>query len=156
MTEQQLVNQFKSLKPWTAQNDFSDNDWARMIAVARVVQTVDPPMVEAACDIFVQQALQETFVGYESESKLFILMRVVFDLPEHVSADERASFKGWVNWPRPDINGQVNLAWPVSWASGYPQLEDSYVGSMGPPYAAAKEYLYMRQRFPYRQLDHIQ
>ena len=79
-------------------------------------------------------------------------MRIVFAIPEAAPAEERFSFKGWSNWPEPDERGQVNLAWPVTWQHGRPELVTSYEGSMGQPYPAAREYRFLLDTFPYRSL----
>lgn len=152
MTEKQGIVLLDSLPPWADKDDFDEQVWAHYIDVARIVQGIDPDNVESILHTFIRQAIKEEFSGYESESKAFILMRVVFDIPEQAPVTERFSFKGWVNWPQPDANGQVNLAWPVSWDGGQPHLVASYAGSMGVPYAADKEYLFLRERFSYRQL----
>jgi hypothetical protein len=151
MSEQDLTTGFASLAPWTQPAKFSDADWENYIRVARQVQNADPKTVESALEAFMQSAFNEQFKGYESESKPFLLMRVVFQLPEAAPEKERRSFKGWENWPPADANGNVNLSWPVSWRTGRPELLDSYQGSMGEPYAAADEYRYLLSRYPYRQ-----
>jgi hypothetical protein len=105
-----------------------------------------------------QNAVASEFSGdYEDESKVFILMRVVFDLPVSALESECLSFKGWTNWPLPDAAGHVNLSWPVEWRYGKPSLLAHYEGSEGVPYGAAEEYEYFRARFPFRRLpQHIE
>ena len=152
MTEEELVNQLRALPPWRAESDFTDEDWSKYIALAQRLQSVDSGVVEAGVGEFVRQSLQEPYQGYDSQSKPFLLMRVLFDIPERAPAANHFSFKGWTNWPAPDANNQVNLSWPVSWQTGKPQLLDRYDGSMGRPYAAADEYRYLLQTFPYRKL----
>lgn len=152
ITEEQVVEYFNALPPW-AQKDFSDSEWACYIEVARIIQKADPNIVESALNKFIVDAVREEYAGYESESKVFILMRVVFDLPEEAYLENRRSFKGWANWPEPDEKGNVSLSWPVSWRTGKPKLIAPYEGSMGKPYAAGMEYRYMRDRFPFRQLE---
>jgi hypothetical protein len=152
LATQELKERLHSLPAWAGQEDFTAQTWAQYIDVARIVQSTDPDTVEAALNGFIQEALQEQFQEYESESKPFILMRVVFEIPEVASAEKRFSYKGWTNWPDPDAKNQVNLSWPVSWEGGAPKLLASYEGSMGQPYAAAAEYSFLSQNFPYRNL----
>ena len=146
-----LQRQVAGLPPWRYE-PFDDDDWATYVSVARAVQQSSPETVEAALEHFLREARSETFQGYESESKPFLLMRVVFDLPEVAPESERQSFKGWDNWPPPDADGRVSLAWPLSWQSGRPELVARYEGSQGLPYAAVEEYRHMRAHYPYREL----
>ena len=152
MDKQELIERLHSLPPWQKDDDFTAQDWEQYVEVARLIQSADPDMVAEALDEFGQQARQEEFRGYESESKPFLLMRVVFELPEAASVDERQSFKGWSNWPDADANNQMNLSWPVSWASGRPRLLSSYEGSMGLPYSAGGEYRFLLSKYPFRKL----
>jgi hypothetical protein len=152
MDKQELIERLHSLSPWQKQDDFTAQDWERYMEVARLIQSADPDTAAAALDEFVRQALQEEFRGYESESKAFLLMRVVFELPELAGVDERRSFKGWPNWPDADANNQVNLSWPVSWEGGSPRLLVSYDGSMGLPYSAEAEYRFLLDKYPFRKL----
>jgi hypothetical protein len=152
MEKEELIKRLHSLAPWQNQVEFTADEWERYIELARLVQATDPDTVEAALDEFVRQVSQQPFTEYEGDSKPFILMRVVFELPERASADERRSFKGWVNWPDADANNQVNLSWPVSWAGGSPKLISTYEGFEGLPYAAGMEYRHFLQNYPYRKL----
>jgi hypothetical protein len=150
-----LIEVLRSLQPWRGVADLSDEDWDGYLAAARLVQRSDPATVAAALDEFATEAgrLDEHYPGYEHESKPFLLMRVVFAIPETAPAHERFSYKGWSNWPDPDERGEVHLSWPVSWRQGRPRLVASYQGSEGQPYAVAAEYRFLRETFPYRILD---
>jgi len=152
---QDLNGLLGSLRAWSQRDSFTEADWKNYMKVAEVAQKIDPQEVEAALDRFVKGATLEPFAGYESESKPFLLMRVMFDLPEVVSQQSRLIFKGWVNWPQPDSQGNVSMAWPLSWRSGRPELVAAYEGSEGKPYSAAAEYRYLRQHFPYRRLGDV-
>lgn len=152
MNAQELQELFGSLAPWSQRQDLTKEEWNNYLKVARAVQQSTPEVVESALELFMRGAIQEEFKGYEGESKLFLLMRVVFDLPEAAPESQRRSFKGWINWPEADSEGNVSLAWPISWQSARPALIAPYEGSEGIPYAAVKEYRYLLEHFPYRQL----
>ena len=149
----ELVALLDSLPPWTDRADFAPDEWERFRAAAKVFRRADPTAVETALDEFVRQTRDRDYQGYEDESKPFILMRVLFDLPDRADARERQSFKGWINWPSPDADGTLNPGWPVRWSGDRAALEAPYVGSMGLPYAAAEEYRRLRERYPFRRLD---
>ena len=149
---QGLMERMSELSPWQ-RDDFADEEWETYVNAAKLVQSSDPETVEAALEEFIRDAIKEEFRGYTSESKPFLLMRVVFDLPEAAPESERRSFKGWINWPPADASGEVSLAWPLSWDSGKPRLIAPYAGSEGIPYSAASEYRHLRERYPFRTLD---
>jgi hypothetical protein len=139
-----------ALPPWASAPDFTEAEWERYRAAAKVFSRAAPATVAAALQAFVRQSLREEYRGYEDESKPFILMRVLFDLPDRTAAGNWMPFKGWINWPPPQPDGSVNPGWPVRWSGGRPELEAPYSGSMGLPYAAAEEYDWLRQRYPFR------
>jgi hypothetical protein len=145
----------RSLPPWRGVCDFDQADWDAYIAAARLVQQADPDTVGAAFDKFAAEArrLDEHYLGYEHESKPFILLRVAFALPESIPAEQRFSYKGWSNWPDADERGEVNPGWPVAWREGKPYLVASYAGSEGQSYPAGAEYRFLRETFLYRDLS---
>ena len=118
MTNEDLAAMFGSLRPWSRSSDFRDQDWENYVRVARRVQQTDSQVVEAALDSFVKAEANDTVTDYTSESKPFLLMRVVFDLPESAPVGEQMAAQRMDNWPKPDEDGRVSLAWPISWQSG--------------------------------------
>lgn len=154
LTSDQLAALLESLPPW-ADRDFSEAEWRRYSAAAEVFMRATPATVETALSAFMQRTPPEGYPGYEHESKPFLLMRVLFELPESAPAAERRSFKGWTNWPEPDSQGRVSLSWPVSWPLGRPQLVATYAGSLGVPYDAVEEYRWFGERYPFRQAGEV-
>jgi hypothetical protein len=147
---QDLLAAFRALPPWHSDRGFSDEDWQRYLDAAHLVQHSEPADVEHALARFLDEA--DGFTGVENETRLFLLLRVVFDLPERVPAGERRVFKGWVNWPEPDAEGNVNLSWPVSWQGGRPVLLARFEGADGPRYGAGEEYRHLFASAPVREL----
>ncbi len=149
-----LVEYFHSLKEWTSNDAMTDSNWKQYIKVAKVVQQTNSKNVENSINEFMSQAikLDENYTGFENESKVFLLLRIVFDLPESFLAKNYYSYKAWSNWPETDANGFINLAWPISWQNKFPILIDSYTGSMGQVYAASSEYKYFLEKFNFRNL----
>jgi hypothetical protein len=151
---EQLVAALRSLPPWQTIADFGEAEWDAYIRTARLVQQADPDTVSAALDQFAAELRQSNapYPGYELESVPFLLMRVVFLLPETVPVAQRFAYKGWSNWPDPDDRGEVNPGWPVVWKAGRPSLVASYAGSSGQPYPASAEYRFLLATFPFRNL----
>ena len=139
---------FRVLAPWHNAQDFSEEGWRHYMNAARLVQNSEPEEVELALAQFLDEA--DGFTGVENETRLFLLMRIVFDLPDRTPADQRRIFKGWVNWPNLDAEGNVNLSWPVDWQDGRPVLLAPFEGADGPRYGAVEEYCYLLAHFPLR------
>ena len=137
-TEEELIGHFRPLHAWTTEPRFHPQSWKRYIEVARIVQNTDSALVEFALHRFITEAVRAKQLNDQDESKVFLLMRVVFDLPRSAPVEKRFSFKGWVNWPDPDENNRVNLGWPILWTDEGPRLLAGYEGSMGLPYAACR------------------
>src|SRR4030095_6367121 len=89
------------------------------------------------------------------QGKVFLLLRVIFDLPEHAEAGRKFSFADWTR-ARTDENsdGTVNLAWPISFASGTPRLVAGREGNAG-SYSPRNEYTFLRYQFPMRDLSRV-
>ncbi len=147
-----MLRSLRRLRPWPSEGDFDAEDWQSYLRAARRFQAADPSHVAAVLEAFVEEALEEEYRGCESESKPFLLLRVMFDLPREAPAALGFSFKGWSNWPEPDSRGNLSLSWPVAWSEAGPRLAARYRGSMGKPYAAAAEFRFLRARFPMREL----
>jgi hypothetical protein len=184
-----LVRQIRSLEPWSSM-EYSRRGWKSLTKLARTIQRTDPGTVELALIKYMELTpeivwrrlekwkRQKQVVPYphhDEESKPFLLLRPVFDLPEAALQSESFSFKGWNHYgldryheasrqpPRDTINfteldkdyGGVNLAWPITFRFGQPRLVDGNAGASGPPYFPSKEYRYMLERFKYRYLDTV-
>ena len=144
-----LLAAFRTLAPWGSASDFSTEEWRRYADAARLVQNAAPGEVKSALVRFLDEA--DGFLAAENETRLFLLMRVVFDLPSRAPVDQRRAFKGWANWPAPDAEGKVKLSWPLDLRDGRPTLLAHFEGADGPRYAAVEEYYYLLARFPFRQ-----
>lgn len=148
-TIQGLLAAFRELPPWRG-TDLSAEDRRRSARTARHMQNSDPADAERALALFLDEA--GGFTGVENETRLFLLMRFVFDLPDRVPASQRRVFKGWINWPAPDAGGIVNLSWPINWQHGQPTILAPYAGAEGPRYGAIEEYRYLLGHFPFRKI----
>jgi hypothetical protein len=148
-----LLTAFRLLTPWTYDWHPSGEDWGQYLEAARLVQPAERGDVERALARFLDEAAG--LAGVENETRLFLLMRVVFDLPDRAPVNQRRVFKGWVNWPAPDAEGHVNLSWPVGWREGRPVLLAPYEGAEGPRYAAVEEYRHLLDHFPLRRLSQV-
>lgn len=149
-TVQTLLASLRSLAPWGTDPDFVAGDWRNYIEAARLVQKSELADVKRGLAAFLDEA--DGLTGVRNETRVFLLMRVVFDLPDCSPLDQRRIFKGWVNWPEPDDEDSVDLSWPVGWRNGHPFLLAHYEGADGPRYGAIEEYRDLISRFPFRDL----
>jgi hypothetical protein len=133
--------------------NYSTEHWARILAAAQKVQDSDTDSVEASLR---QYAVQNPDLPLLQDTKLLLLLRVVFDVPEAAPPSTRGkdpAFGGWFTMGT-DINedGSVNLAWPISWRRGQPALVSGFVGLQGKRFDASAEYRFFKERYPYRKL----
>jgi hypothetical protein len=145
-----LTDGFRALAAWPAEGDLPPEEWERYIATAAEFQRAEPTEIEAALDEFLRE--RSGLEAARDETRLFLLQRVVFDLPEKAPESERRPFKGWTNWPAPDADGNVSIAWPITWRDGRPALVAPYEGSEGRPYNAVGEYRHFLEHYPLRAL----
>jgi hypothetical protein len=141
-----LLSAFEALAPWPADRGLDAGDWSRYFAAARAVQDSNPGEVDRALAELLDRG------DPDDETRLFLLSRVVFELPERAPAAERRSRKGWTNRPEPEADGTVDLSWPVRWEGRRPRLEAPLAGAEGPRYAAVEEFRDLRARYPFRSL----
>jgi hypothetical protein len=149
MSLPQLLASFRCLPPWGA-DDPGPGGWRAYEDAARLVQRVNPAEMDQAMAEFLNEAKGDAEAA--NETRLFLLSRVVFDLPDRVLAARRRVFKGWINWPAPDCEGMVDLGWPIRFGPRGPSLVAANEGSDGPRYGAVEEYRYLRENFGSRNL----
>lgn len=148
-----LEEEYNSLKTWPTEGDLTNSDWNNYVRIAKLVQNTDSELVKKSMDAFISKITIDD-PRDEYESKLFLLMRVVFKLPEAAPKEDLRSFKGWNNWSSSYLEtDRANLSWPVSWKNGNPSLLSNYSGSEGLPYSASSEYEYFLKKYPFRELQ---
>lgn len=94
-----------------------------------------------------------------ASSKLYLLLRVLFDVPEAYPRDKAKFFGGWRGWlenrasPESDT---ANLLWPLGYHDQRLALVDSMTGYFGLPYDGLGEYDYFASHFPLRSADELE
>jgi hypothetical protein len=149
-----LVGLIHGLPPWRASRDLTDQEWDEVVKVAKVVQSSRPSIVVIALRRFIDEAVEEPAAeDYLAETKAFLLMRVVFELPEEAPSTEAFPLVPWINRPPPSPDDPFNVSWPVSWHGGAPRLVARLEGTEGAPYCPQAEYRYFLSRYPMRSLE---
>ena len=99
-------------------------------------------------------------------SKIFVLLRLLFDVPEEYPRDEARFFGGWIilrvredgDWTMddpPTREGTVNMLWPLGYEDGRLVLKGTIFAYRGFPYDGLWEYDYFASRFPLRAADEL-
>ena len=154
-----LEKALAEIDPWPNwSTNYSRTNWIRLVAMAKVLQQSSPEMVEAALSNYQSQRsnlMDESVI--RDDGKLYLLMRVLFDLPESAPMGNGARyFAGWIS-QRTEVNsdGTVNLAWPITWNRGHPELISGCIGLQGinARYQAAAEYDYFYHKYKMRDLS---
>ncbi len=143
-----VANRIAALEGWAWDGAMSDDHWAAYIDLARRLQLEDDRFVAEALESYLD-ATDWYYSSIDPESKPFLLLRVMFAIPPGPHPSYRA-YKGWLTRQVPHHR---SFAWPVSFEDCRFALTDRRPGSRGARYAAAKEFTFLRERFPYRNLN---
>ena len=156
--------------PW-GEPTYSQESWERLLSAARYIDKCRPSSVASALRQYEAEcpfrsadagadrsvspadlaALDETL---ENDTKILLLMRVLFELPER--STNLPKFHPWaLAGPDRNADGTVNSAWPIVWRGGAPRLIAGQTGIEGVVdlYRPAAEYEFFRARFHRRQLQ---
>lgn len=147
-----LLKQLHALPDWTTIPNYPERGWKQMIEVAKIWQNSNSNEVIRALDAL--------YLGEEDHAKAFLLLRVLFNLPESAATEKYHSFQQYAMWYSMYLNehpeASANLAWPMSWRLGRPSLVEGKPGVvMGNSPPLSSEYSYMLANYPYRDLHHI-
>jgi hypothetical protein len=149
-TRVEVVQLISSIEPWRASGRYSQKAWDQAIQVARILQKTDPDIVGQALDDYVSANISAVRGDYEENSKPFLLLRLMFDLPQTNASGSEA---GWLRVWRYSGSNPPAASWPIGWTNGQPFLLEPWQGSYGKPYAARAEYDRFRRSFPLRRLE---
>ncbi|MCF8309637.1 MAG: hypothetical protein K9I68_11565 [Bacteroidales bacterium] len=104
----------------------------------------------------IMNGIEEYSTYYKGEtdalSKLYIMMRILFDVPEFTPMDQAQSFGGWIK-PEQLITGeQTSLLWPLGFDEGpIPVVKHDFMGYAGTSYNAVDEAQYFMEQFGRRE-----
>jgi len=149
-SEVALALRIDSIEAWWRREDYDANDWSQVIETARLVQRLPQSSVVRSLRLF-RHSLNMDPPRHDRDSKPFILFRVVFDV-QRAQKRHWPSFVGWRDLDNGTPHSGRSAAWPVGCRNDGFYLTADYMGSLGPPYNAEGEYVYMLQELPYRVL----
>lgn len=150
-TAEELSLLIHNLPPWDS-NTMQVKEWQKFIDVAQALQAYDDSVVEQALGLLASKASKRGGFEIDELSKAYLLMRVIFLLPEHWDGKNRIS-PGWFSGGSDkNSDGTINLSWPITWRTGKPQLVTAFQAYNGVSYNPRQEYELFVKRFPKRKL----
>jgi hypothetical protein len=152
-----LAEALLKVDPWPDHStNYSEANWKQLISVTGRIQRSDYRTVSEALRTYQSEQVSNSVQEIHDDSKLYLLMRVVFELPERAPNDAAwSSFGHWLTMKTEYNNdGTINRAWPIAWNHGNPCLVSGCLGIQGfGRYDAAKEFLYFRSKCAFRDLS---
>jgi hypothetical protein len=149
-TKAEVVQLISSVEPWRANGGYSEKAWDRAMRVAGILQKSEPDIVGQALDEYVSSNISAVHGDYEENSKPFLMLRLMFELPQTNATGSEAV---WLRVWRYSGSNPPAASWPIGWTNGRPYLLEPWQGSYGRPYAARAEYDYFRRCFRLRKLS---
>jgi hypothetical protein len=165
-----LTSLMSRIEPWpNMPSTYSAAGWSNLISAATYIQSCNSTSVETTLKQYVAEfpyrrkfptnapiSLEKVEKTEREDSKLFILLRVIFNLPERSETKERY-YPWYTLGTEVNPDGTINVAWPLSWKNGEPNLVSGATGVQGPVgfYDAAREYLRFSSEYPFRDLKHV-
>jgi|GEM_PF-1253808 len=136
------------LKPWTDTAAYTMTDNLMLLQQAMSLSALsDSEMTKGVKD----------YTGYykdqiEDLSKLFLVLRIIYNVPDSIPITQAKIFGGWVK-PTSELTGEYyKIAWPVATdPQGHPFVRYTYMGYLGAPYNAVNELEYFIHTFGRRQ-----
>ena len=151
-TRWKLMRQLGEIEAWTASTNYSADGWKRLARVAGTFQQADPQLAADALEEDLRRHAGNPAELAVEQGKLFLLTRMMFDLPEHASIGPRV-FDSWTRGnSEVNVDGTTNFAWPLALDHGQPRLVAGCGGTAGRDYSIRDEYTYLRYKFKYRDL----
>jgi hypothetical protein len=158
ITNKDMMAMIHALAAWPESmggRDLTDSEWREYIDVAALIQQQDSEVVAKVLHDYIvhfETSFDET-VDYTLEwSKVMLLLRVMFALPEEPRPDLPApgSWAGQVVREGPPSSR--SFSFPVHWNGKRPELVAFMAGYNGPPYEAEREYRDFLKQFRFRDL----
>ncbi len=161
----EVVQMLVDMPAWGSFSVYGDygEEEAEIERVARAIAAYDLDVIRAAFQRYGDQEWAEPGgAGMWADTKLYVLNKFLFDLPETVRRDSPhfRPFGGWGGLPitgdplQPDPSDEMSMRWPWSEdESGTWRLTGRYGGSMGPPYLAMEAFDFYRKEFGRREVS---
>lgn len=152
-THDLLFNEIRTLNAWWGPEQFTTQVASRYLQAAKLIRALDEvDRQQLFRDIFNEFSRDPSRSG-AMEDAMFVLTRILFDLPESLDSGEVRDFRVCI---RPaGTNARKNWAWPLTFENDNIKCIGRNHGHTGETYAVFAEYKYLRERFGFRKLDNL-
>jgi hypothetical protein len=140
------------IEPWGSTTNYSAAGWQRLAHAARLLRATPPALAD--------QVFARLGAGPDAPARqlqAFLLLRFAFDLPEQGALSDRGPSRPEIPAPgEANPDGSANLAWPIRWNGGRPELVAGSQGALEPGYSPQQDFTFLRYKYRYRELDTLQ
>lgn len=153
-----LKQTIASIVPWpAAASDYKPADWQKLVNAARALQKADSTLATRLISERLEKSSDKPGELADDQTRIFLLMRMTFNLPQKSQQPGQFGFEQWSR-NNTDINpdGTANMAWPILWNDGKPQLAAGRPGKLAGPFDAKNEFTLLRFKYPQRDLKTFQ
>lgn len=145
--EKKVLTLLDKCPSWTRLRPNDQPDREKIMASLEKIRTFNTRVVRMAVEQYVVKNTKTTSQNLENLSKVFLLNRYLFQVPQFVPA-ESPVFGAWRN---PIEKGQMNVLWPfLLKPNGRLELTGVFSGYTGEPYQPIKEFDYFFKTFGIR------
>ena len=132
----------------------SGGTFQQLITIARQIQNTTTPSSLRNSLVNYENVFAGTSDYLDQMSKVYLLLRVLYQLPQELNRTNAKNFSGWMH-PSIASGPAYNMTWPVfvtPSGSGFQISVAQYPGFIGRGYNAAGELDYFNSNFPKRNL----
>lgn len=142
-TTKTLITALENSPAWSDLE--GEGDATKLLVACETIADYDTAKIRSAVQTLMRDRSGTTGDYISKISRLYVLNRFLFDVPEFISNDEYEVFGYWNSPTRGDI---VNVLWPLSVDSdGSLALTGRHGAFFGPGYDALGEFDYFHKRF---------
>ena len=153
LCEAEVAELIYGLPAWRYDRPLSTIEWNIYVEAGKVLQKTDSSILLNGLYLESEQWQKSAFLdGFSEESKPYLLLRVMFDLPEEIPYGKRFVSKGWRGR---EVSDKWYPNWPIQWGQDGPRLITLCRGCIGPPYSVVSEYKHFKNTYPFRNLEEV-
>lgn len=147
-----LVTEIESIERWLEADTYSADGWAHLRNCAQLANTMPTNEVVSALERIGSSP------NFSHSCGAFILLRMMFDLPQNADPTNRLSTSVYWLTENRDFNGDgtLNVGWPIVWSNGVARFSHSFEGYSGvsfdgPTFDVVQEYNFIRSNYEKRE-----
>lgn len=146
-----LTRAITKIEPWPATTNYSPAAWKQLVKAARVFQETEPELAGRLLAEHIEKYSGQPAQLAIEEGKMFLLLRMVFDIAEESNEKESATARQLTS----PLGTARGLSWPIQWRDGQPSLVSGHPKSQLFQQPITDEFTLMRYRYKYRDLSKV-